>query len=164
MLGKCVGKTFHFIRCKHRYHTQVMEMKRSPICGHDQSVPCKENPIHENCHEKVQIADTLCQHGITVECKLRNGSLITLTERNINRYLHLLNHFSALISHCIISLIISAPRDQVQTYCREPCNFKFPEKNGCLHNCSGTCGSCAMGTLHQKCNDKCLRPLICGHL
>ncbi|KAG4069526.1 hypothetical protein HA402_006892 [Bradysia odoriphaga] len=106
-----------------------MTTKRTPVCGHDQSVPCSENPAHENCKEKIKIADTLCGHEITVECKLRN-----------------------------------APREQVQSYCSQPCHFKFPEKNGCLHNCSGTCGSCVMGTLHQKCNDKCLRPLICGHL
>lgn len=65
-------KYFFFFRV-----IKEMTTKPTPICGHDQSVRCSEDPVHENCKEDVNIGDTLCGHDITVKCNLRNGNTLT---------------------------------------------------------------------------------------
>lgn len=78
----------------------------------------------------------------------------------------MVSHFDTFFAIWIVwidSQLLASPED-IQSHCTQPCEFMFPDENGCGHKCSGTCGTCLMGSLHQKCEEKCSRPLICGHL
>lgn len=44
-------------------------------------------------------------------------------------------------------------------HCTEKCNVKLK----CGHTCSGGCGECLQGRIHQRCKEKCGNTLICNH-
>ena len=44
--------------------------------------------------------------------------------------------------------------------CPRPCK----EMLKCKHLCTGSCGKCQTGRVHVRCQAKCDRPLICGHV
>uniref|UniRef100_A0A1I8A7A0 RZ-type domain-containing protein n=1 Tax=Steinernema glaseri TaxID=37863 RepID=A0A1I8A7A0_9BILA len=51
--------------------------------------------------------------------------------------------------------------DPLKTPCPHPCRMSLPD---CGHSCKGTCGKCRQGRLHVRCDEKCSRVLICGHV
>ncbi len=102
--------------------------------------PCKFKDIkdHPWCKHVVIVAcsDDLLQHKCTESC-----------EKVISECEH-------RCTNMCFEQCVSANK------CAQPCQTVLD----CSHKCQGTCGACYQGRLHVRCEEKCGKTLICGHI
>ncbi|KAJ6642433.1 NFX1-type zinc finger-containing protein 1, partial [Pseudolycoriella hygida] len=144
-------------------------------CGHEIEMKCFVSVENFKCREKCG-KSLPCGHSCVQKCSEACGPCQETTMKQQVKC-----NEEALPENCKTEIVISetacthaisvncnkrnASRQEIQSFCSKPCDFMFPtDDNGCGHKCSGTCGACLMGTLHEKCKDKCQRALICGHI
>ena len=126
---------------------QILLERTIEKCGHKQLVPCYKKPSDHICQEDCRERLT-CGHV----CRKKCGEQCTI-ECNILVKKDLPCGHSAMVE-CYIDPEEAAKR------CKHPCENIL----ACEHKCSGTCGRCRQGRLHEPCREKCTRVLICGHV
>ncbi|WAQ95602.1 ZNFX1-like protein [Mya arenaria] len=123
---------------------QVPMQKTVQRCGHKQTVACSIplNNIccqHEPCPRKLK-----CGHDCPNKCGYPHEAKCEITVKKSWDCGHSAD-------------VICYEKDTLP--CPEPCQNIL----ACEHLCSGTCGTCYNGRLHEGCNASCNRILICGH-
>lgn len=118
--------------------------KQIPRCGHEQMVPCGEDPMHFTCQENCNFflpcgdrCQAKCGEPHTVHC----GEMVTVDDRPCQ------HQFQAKCS------------ERATAACTEPCSQELV----CGHACQGSCGECSQGRLHVACQEKCQKILVCQH-
>jgi hypothetical protein len=135
---KCTG-----ICSKKCSKCKVPVPKIIPGCGHEQNVPCSQDPSNWVCTDRCKVI-LECGH----ECKNPCGNNHTDScQVEINK-----------TWSCGHSAIVKCFKQDGE--CPSPCKQMLE----CEHECKGTCGSCFRGKLHKSCNKQCRRPLVCEHL
>ncbi|XP_053404552.1 NFX1-type zinc finger-containing protein 1-like [Mercenaria mercenaria] len=116
--------------------------KTVPKCGHSQQVPCAMNPELFSCKAPCE-KKLKCGHKCQNIC---GGNHSRCSEKI---------HFTWPCGH--ISTICCWEAES--KLCPSPCETILK----CEHICSGTCGTCFNGRVHQPCRQVCSRNLICSH-
>ena len=123
---------------------EMLVEKRIPKCGHRQMVPCHLNPEKFVCNE--ECGRTLpCGHI----CRSACGKMCT-------------EYCTVMIDHrfpCGHTQKIQCYKKE-DAVCPKPCGDILH----CEHPCTGTCGKCVQGRLHEQCRNDCKRILVCGHI
>ena len=117
--------------------------KMIPKCKHKQLVPCHLRPERFTCMEDCRLVLD-CGH----KCQSFCGMACTPRCKVLIDHVWPCGHKERI--HC---------HEQHTAPCPVPCQVIL----SCEHPCSGTCGSCFQGRLHQPCTKDCTRPLVCGH-
>ena len=157
MLYKCHKKCVKTLPCGHKCTRQCHECikqcqpcsaivrKEMPGCGHMFDLPCHVDPRKMNCTNQCtkplpcgHLCQEMCFQPCTVRCSVEMEK-------------------SLLCGHKVPVQCHLKPED---ISCPVPCE----EQIDCDHSCSGTCGECNRGRLHKRCQNKCERTLVCGHL
>ncbi|KAH3710991.1 hypothetical protein DPMN_070490 [Dreissena polymorpha] len=117
-------------------------------CGHscDQTCfKCKSKAHNQKC-EKLVTRELLCGHKMVMQCQSEANS--QKCKELVTREL-LCGHKKVLQCHVDIASV----------KCSVDCNVVHE----CGHPCSGKCGSCFGGKIHNKCKGTCGKTLKCGH-
>ena len=135
-------------RCKRRCYQacgecEILIEKIVPKCKHKQQIPCYLSPEKFTCKEECR-RPLDCGH----KCQSSCGSACTTRCRVLVTHRWPCGHTGKIQCH-----------QKDTSLCPEPCGAVLK----CEHICSGTCGSCFQGRLHQQCRNDCNRPLVCGH-
>ena len=119
--------------------------KKIPGCGHTLDLACHVDPHKVNCTHQCtkplpcgHLCQEMCFESCTVKC----------------------------------SVVVKKPLPcghTAQVYCHVKtedisCPVPCKEQIDCDHSCSGNCGECNRGRLHKRCQYKCDRTLVCGHI
>ena len=126
----------------------VKVYKEIEECGHMVKIRCDTIPTRNYCENDCEKI-LKCGHKCTKKCSLIDcGECLT----KIN-----------VISPCVHeSVLIVNCSDSKWTY-KTKCTIPCCEILDCGHLCSGRCGTCFGGLLHQSCKQKCDSMLFCGH-
>ncbi|KAF2902959.1 hypothetical protein ILUMI_03228 [Ignelater luminosus] len=134
---------------------QEKVQKLHPQCGHVIPTKCCEQPNRKYCNKRCPLklpcghnCKNKCNEPCTVECK----ELVDHTKDVACRH-------KFKISCYLLNQDLLSYSYELLKFCTQPCNAKLE----CEHTCSGTCGTCAQGRIHQSCQERCGVPLICGH-
>ncbi|XP_077993299.1 NFX1-type zinc finger-containing protein 1-like [Glandiceps talaboti] len=116
-----------------------------PKCGHEQQMPCHNNPMYADCKSKCTKLLS-CGH----RCKNKCGEPCMSTDQ----CQEVVIRSDWLCGHKVKVKCSDGPEN-----CPYPCKVVLK----CEHKCKGTCGKCRNGRLHLQCRKKCGRVLVCGH-
>ena len=114
-----------------------------PGCGHEQNVPCSQDPSNWVCTDRCKV---ILECGHTCKNPCGNNHTDSCQDEIIKTW------------SCGHSAIVKCFKQDGE--CPSPCKQMLE----CEHECKGTCGSCFRGKLHKSCNKQCRRPLVCEHL
>ncbi|XP_067670298.1 NFX1-type zinc finger-containing protein 1-like [Haliotis asinina] len=119
----------------------VPVQKIIPSCGHEQTVPCfqdpQEFPCHANCETRLD-----CGHICGEACGKAHRCTTTIKK-------------TFRCGHEKEVLCINKDTEE--------CNVRCGETLDCGHSCEGNCYRCHEGRLHVPCQKMCKEILICGH-
>jgi len=123
--------------------------RKTPICGHDAKMPCHMDPFKWECKETCT-AVLSCGHKCKKRCHDCKSSKQheTQCKEKVERKLPC-GHTHKMPCHQNVSDF------QCPTLCTQ--------LHDCGHECSGTCGQCFGGKIHEKCKGSCGKVLPCGH-
>nr|CAG4717375.1 unnamed protein product [Naegleria fowleri] len=141
-------------RCKAKcHHPQTCPKCETKIehayqdCGHIAQIPCHSQlnprPCPHICGKFLKCGHS-CKNQCGI-CKIQGGCS----------------------NHCEENMegFCESCQKNYKRKCSSPdmCTNKCPSILGCGHQCSGTCGDCAIQGKHQDCAFECSKYLICGH-
>lgn len=120
-------------------------------CGHTASVRCNENFLQLKCNQPCPRKPFSCEHSCPNKCG-EECPKHCAEER-------------VVVGHCghAITVPCHSAEDpyEIRSICTQKCTTRLP----CGHLCSGTCGKCFKGHLHQRCQEKCKLVIpLCGHV
>lgn len=126
---------------------EINVSKTLSSCGHDVRMKCCEDEstfkCYRGCNKPISGCGHKCQNKCWQPCTRPDACSALITRRLA----------------CSHTVKVQCSADSA-VVCTEPCR-KILDK--CQHQCRGTCGTCSLGRLHVKCNEKCERQLNCGH-
>lgn len=153
-----------------------------PTCGHEVDVGCLEEPDHKLCQKACELKAP-CGHKCLLKCgevcdSTGCAEWVTSTarkplcghekvyvlcgEKNRGIFIYFLNQVSIWESDQLMMFFFLVSQKAAESFlvnCQKSCGTVLE----CGHVCSGTCGQCLQGRLHQTCQKMCRRTLICGH-
>ncbi|XP_064610398.1 NFX1-type zinc finger-containing protein 1-like [Liolophura sinensis] len=121
-----------------------MTKKTIPICGHEQRVPCHQDPITFTCKAKCEHI-LPCGHLCAEPCGDAHTKICKVEVPRIWPCGHVVK--------------TACCNNHNNFACPQPCSTTLD----CGHPCAGTCSKCLQGRLHEGCKQKCGRTLVCGH-
>ncbi len=115
-----------------------------PNCRHEQHIPCYQHVSNHRCSAPCEYR-LACGHLCQNKCSEKHT---TKCHAQVARTLEC-GHQVHVVCH----------QDPSDILCPEKCTTLLR----CGHTCSGTCGTCFNGCLHEACIHPCGRLLVCGH-
>ncbi|XP_046560626.1 NFX1-type zinc finger-containing protein 1-like isoform X1 [Haliotis rubra] len=119
----------------------VPVQKIIPSCGHEQIVPCFQDPHDFSCRGNCE-TDLDCGHRCGEACGKAHQCRATIKK-------------TFRCGH--VEEVLCINKDTVE------CWVRCGEKLDCGHICDGNCNRCHEGRLHVPCQKMCKEILICGH-
>ncbi len=119
-----------------------------PECGHEQLVPCHEDPKLVRCSTEVERELLQCKHKITMPCCEDSHSFLCPIE--VEKELPQCRHKHLMPCH----------QNPSHFKCRLPCERKCPNDHPCTKLCYEKCNPCAVQVekVIQKCRHKVSMP------
>eukprot|EP01018_Ginkgo_biloba_P024577 Gb_08232 [translate_table: standard] len=165
-------------RCHPSNHDRIICSKPCPwkfeaSCGHRCTKLCHFPTECPPCETPVPKVLPQCGHGIILPCSAAIEDAIC--HEPCSKTLDCGHPCRSMCGRPCRPCMVRVPKDlpcghraklacstDIATFsCQKPCGQILSP--GCAHKCAGTCGSCKQGTSHIPCEQKCSRPLPCGH-
>lgn len=125
-------------------------------CGHRCRKRCCDQCSTADCVEPVTTdIVSLCGHRMILRCQdpfRRSRNTASLCLSKICQF-----NFSCRL---LAGTMTEARKVEYLQQCPQPCAALLKP---CEHPCKGKCCDCFNGRLHKACEEKCGRPLVCGH-
>ncbi|KAK7575660.1 hypothetical protein V9T40_011946 [Parthenolecanium corni] len=129
-----------------------------PTCGHEIDINCSDEPSQQLCKQKCQLTAP-CGHKCQLMCGEECDSKGCKEWVASKATRPVCGHENVyVLCRETNTGALKTPQSFLPN-CQEPCDTILE----CGHVCSGTCGQCLQGRLHQVCQKWCGRTFICGH-
>ncbi|XP_053401641.1 NFX1-type zinc finger-containing protein 1-like [Mercenaria mercenaria] len=128
---------------------ETLVEKEIPMCGHKTLMSCHNDPFKWECKQKCDF-ELPCKHACNRQCSecTKDKHHETSCKFEIVKILEC-GHEKSMMCH----------EDPKIVDCEEMCESTLD----CKHKCSGRCGKCFGGRIHQGCSASCGKILPCGH-
>eukprot|EP00795_Rhopilema_esculentum_P011908 gene11908-2474_t len=132
---------------------KVKVSKIVPQCGHEQKVPCSQDPVSFNCLYPV-IKELRCGHSLSVHCHIKDPNLKAICLEKCTELLECGHPCNGTCNEC--------HQGRLHKKCTKKCNRMLICAHLCSEPCSKECPPCnqpcAMGCIHSKCSNVCGEP------
>lgn len=128
---------------------RVKVIKKIPICGHEDEVPCSVPAVKAECSQKC---------GRLLECEhLCTGKCGSCKNTGVHQKCQVPVEYSWPCGH---DAIVPCYMNPTAYTCQKMCGAVL----SCGHSCTGKCYDCLEGSVHVVCSKKCNKKLPCGHV